>query len=162
VALIDALGHGDEAHAEALQAEAYLADRWEQDFAAMFQGLNRALGRQRGIALVVAEVDAGTREVRAAGVGNVSLRILSNTSSVPLTTIDGIVGQRPRTPSVATLAFPRDSVLLLCTDGIESNIAFEDYPQMGYQSPRTVARNIVRRHGKVFDDATCVVVRWAS
>jgi hypothetical protein len=54
----------------------------------------------------------------------------------------------------------RSDVLLLYTDGVRSSFKLDEYPQLQYESAATIARNVVERFGRSYDDATCIVLRY--
>ena len=51
---------------------------------------------------------------------------------------------------------------MLYTDGIKEQFQMEDYPQLRYEAAPRIARTIVTRYGKDYDDASCVVVRYGG
>jgi serine/threonine protein phosphatase PrpC len=65
-----------------------------------------------------------------------------------------------RSPLEQSLTVENSDVVILTTDGVKENFDPEDYPQMHSQKAITIARNIVQRFGKSYDDATCIVLRW--
>jgi hypothetical protein len=160
-AVVDALGHGPEAHDVAVLAEAYLQQLDNADLLAAIDGLNAALFGSRGAAATLAFKPFGRDEVSCLGVGNTALRILSreNGSLVPT---DGIVGQRFRSPRIQTLPLARDALLIMHSDGVNSAISLNDLPSARYQGPQAISRTIIRNFSKPFDDAICLVARYRN
>jgi serine phosphatase RsbU (regulator of sigma subunit) len=53
-----------------------------------------------------------------------------------------------------------DDVLLLHTDGISERFENSEFPQLRYADAMSIARGIVNRFGKNYDDAGCIAVRY--
>ena len=50
-------------------------------------------------------------------------------------------------------------LLVLHSDGITSRFEAGEYPQLAADDPATAARELVRRFGRSYDDAACIVAR---
>jgi len=159
MAIVDVLGHGPEAHIVARKIEDFLGQNWSSDLVATLRQLHEELKGTRGAAasLSVLDIDAG--ELSYLGVGNTVLRVFGR-RSIRLHSTDGIIGSNIRQPVEQKLHLSRTDVVLLYTDGIKDRFELDDYPQLLYESAHCIARNLVRRFEKVYDDATCIVFRY--
>jgi anti-sigma regulatory factor (Ser/Thr protein kinase) len=160
VAIIDALGHGREAHGVATRAVRFLKEGWGPDVVDTLQALHEALKGTGGAAAGLAVVDTATGVARCAGVGNTITRAFGAQES-RVYSVAGTLGHQLRTPREQRLALQPGDVLVLYTDGVRESFDAADYPEMRSQGPGTVARAIVQRFGKEHDDAGCVVVKRA-
>ena len=161
MAIVDALGHGPQANAVANQAEQFLRDSWSCDVLDTMHRLHSALKGTIGAAAGLCAVDRGTRELRYAGVGNTVLRTFGS-QATRLISADGIIGSRFRTPAVQSAPLNESSVILLYTDGVSDRFDVEQYPQINFHSASVIARRIVARFGKPYDDATCMAMRFVQ
>ncbi|MEM6732456.1 MAG: phosphoserine phosphatase [Myxococcota bacterium] len=149
--VVDALGHGPNAHEVANRAEEVVASlQPANDAEAVMMQLHRGLRSSRGAAAVVVHHKGGT--VSTCGVGNVDLR--SQPSQVSLLPSPGILGgtvRRMRTLSVEIEAQIR---LYVFSDGIESRFSIDSFVD---SEPQNAAEEILERHGRDYDDATIVI-----
>jgi hypothetical protein len=112
-----------------------------------------------GAAAGLCVVDRVTRDVRYIGVGNTVLRTFGSQATRLIST-DGIIGGHFRTPAVQTARLNESGTILLYTDGVSDRFEVEQYPQVIYHSASAIARKIVDRFGKPYDDATCMAMRY--
>ena len=159
IAVVDGLGHGDEAASAAGIALGVLRRHAELPLAVLFQRCHEDLQATRGVALALAFVDTAQATLSWAGVGNVEAVLMAAGAQRKqwLTNRSGVVGYRlpPVEPKVLPLT-PGD-LLIVATDGIDECFASEDLPPA---SPDALARAIFERHGKATDDALVLVLRW--
>ncbi len=161
-AMVDVLGHGPEAHEESLEFASAISESWSPDLAAMFAKIDSARRGGRGAAVSLACLDLDSGVLHTATIGNTTTRIIGRDSSVHAVATDGIVGQQYRTPMLQQFPMKRDSLVLMYSDGVQGSFGLEDYPQMRYQSAGAVARTIVRKFSRSYDDATCLAFRFAQ
>ncbi len=159
-AIVDVLGHGPEAHELTGTIEKVLNDSAEADVSITLERLHNALQGSRGAAAGLCRISAGGR-VDYAGVGNTAVRRLG-TAETRLISRDGVIGQQMRTPLPQELQLEPGDVLLLYTDGVKDRFTLADYPGVLEQSAQAIARNIVQRFGKDYDDAACIAVRFEA
>lgn len=159
LAMVDVLGHGPNAYELAVRIRAFLEDEWQVDVAGTLAQLHEAIRGSIGAAAGLASLDLASGRLRYAGVGNTVIRKFG-AGSIRLPSTDGIIGSRMRSPREHELQLGKNEVLMFYTDGITDRFELEEYPQLIYESSRSVARNVVRNFGKQFDDATCLVVRY--
>ena len=157
--LIDVLGHGAEANGLAIEMADYVSKHPVAVPSAMIENLHKAFKGSRGAAAGCAVLDARTHGVVFAGVGNPNFRILSSSQSMTLPVADGIIGREIRTPRDHSAQLLAKDLLIACSDGVAENFQVADYPQIFSHGVQSIVRSVVRRFGKDYDDATCLVVR---
>jgi serine/threonine protein phosphatase PrpC len=158
LAVIDVLGHGQEAHETAKTAKAFLDERLTEDITKTLTSLHDALKGSRGAAGSIAALHLASQRVLCIGIGNTVVRIIGDKQQQAVT-VDGVLGQSIRTPREEILDLGNDDVLVLHTDGVRTGVKLEDYPQMRYQRAQAIANTFIRRYARPYDDATCIVVR---
>lgn len=163
VAVVDGLGHGEQASTAAKQAVATLAAQPEDPVQVLMQRCHDALKKTRGAVVTLASFDASSASMTWLAVGNVEavLRRDSKPRSKPIAILPrgGIVGDRLPPLNPATLdVFPGD-LLLLATDGIGSNF-LREVDRM--EQPRQLVNHIFAQHAKNTDDALILGVQWIN
>ena len=150
LAIIDGLGHGKQAHHIAKRAESFLRTSWRSEVVSTILALHDALKDTEGAAAGICVVDIATGDLKYTGVGNTVIRAFGSREN-RLMSAPGTLGHQLRTPQEHRLHLEAGDVLVLYTDGIKERFELTDYPQLRYQSARTVARTIVERFGKPHD-----------
>ena len=159
LAIVDALGHGPQAHAVANRAERLLRNDWSRDVLATMRRLHSELKGTIGAGAGLCVVDRVARDVHYTGVGNTVLRTFGAQTTRMIST-DGIIGGHFRTPAVQAAPLNESGIILLYTDGVSDRFDVEQYPQIIYHSASAIARKIVASFGKPYDDATCMAMRY--
>ena len=164
VAVVDGLGHGDEAAFAAKTAIATLAEHAGEPVVALVQHCHAALKRTRGAVMSVASCNAIDHSMTWLGIGNVEGMLVH--SNVPakgkpasLLLRGGIVGDRLPTLLPATLPLQAGDLLVFATDGIHSafvrNIHYTEHPH-------ELVHRIFSEHGRDTDDALLLGARWTN
>jgi len=161
-ALIDALGHGPDAHQLGVQLSdalsGWLPQATPPEPAGALAVLHARARGTRGAAAAIAWLDACTLKGWVAGVGNVRCRLFgAMTRTVEFG--DGVLGQRVRSPRPITFELRPSDVVILFSDGVAGRFRNEDYPNLGLDPAPEIAFNVVRRFGKGTDDASCAAIR---
>jgi hypothetical protein len=159
LAMVDVLGHGPNAYELAVQIRAFLEEEWQEDVTSTLLSLHEAIRGSIGAAAGLACLDLASGRLRYTGVGNTVIRKFGN-RSMRLPSNDGVIGSRMRSPGEHELQLDKAELLLFYSDGVKDRFELEEYPQLIYESSRTVARKIVRNYGKQYDDATCLALRY--
>ena len=159
--IIDALGHGREAHEVAVRAENYVRECWSADVTGAVRGLHEALRGTVGAAAGVAVLDTISGDVRYAGVGNTVIRKLG-LQETRLASAPGTLGHQIRSPVEQRLRVGSADVLLFYSDGVKDRFEAREYPQFRYHGAQMIAKTVVDRFGKSHDDATCIAVRYSK
>jgi negative regulator of sigma-B (phosphoserine phosphatase) len=158
IALIDALGHGQEAHevaniiVERLQAE----DR--SCLCSTLSRLHEILIGTRGAAAGIAHLNTGTGNLRYAGIGNTVIRRIGR-KPMRLVSRDGTLGHIMRTPREEHMTVRAGDVVLFYTDGVQDHFDLRLYPAFEKDSATAISRNIVQLFGKAYDDAACIALK---
>lgn len=158
-AIVDVLGHGEEANALAIRIRAFLTGIGSDALVDVLSRLHRECRGSRGAAVGLCFIDPATGRLRFSGIGNTVCRRFGEVET-RLVSRDGMVGGTMRTPVEETLQLSDGDVIVMNTDGVDSNFAASAYPRLHTDRPRMVAATIVHRFGKSHDDASCVVLRY--
>lgn len=153
--LADGLGHGAKA-AQAAQAFCEEARRHvAQPLSEILRAAHPALRSTRGAAAALLRIYRASLEAHFAGVGNIELAVATETPAAPVS-IAGTVGARLR--RVTTFRFPitPGDLLILYSDGIPGHIDARAHRQ---RTAQALAEDLLHRHARPDDDATCLVVR---
>jgi serine phosphatase RsbU (regulator of sigma subunit) len=161
VAIVDGIGHGDEAARAADLAIETVEGHAAQGPARLLEICHERLRGTRGVVMSLARIDPERRVMTWSGVGNVEGLILRRDAAgrsvaERLVQRPGVVGARlPALHQRSVPVLPGD-LLVFATDGVERG--FETAID-GRERPREVAERILDRHGKRTDDATVLVAR---
>ncbi len=164
VAVLDGLGHGEEASRAGEIAVSTLKRNAHQALAPIFQLCHAALLKTRGVVMTLASFDISNRTMSWLGVGNVEAVLLRGKQDMPRTreTLllrNGVVGFQLPALRAATVPLIEGDLLALATDGIRDNfsegLALADPPQQN-------ANRILAGFAKETDDALALVLRFRS
>jgi negative regulator of sigma-B (phosphoserine phosphatase) len=158
VSVVDGLGHGPQAGEAATAFNESVKEHVALGVQAMMEEANRALNGTRGAAAAILRVDEAAKRVSFTGVGNIEMHAFSDVKMRPVCA-PGIVGHRVRKMLAFEFELPKDATIALCSDGISSRLHFDEYTHL---EPQEIADLILEEHGKLHDDATCVVMRYSN
>jgi len=161
VAIIDVLGHGDDAHELTRVIDRYLTRFGSSDVSGVMARLHQHIKGTRGAAVGLCAIDTALRRLEYVGIGNTTLRRFGK-AETRLVSRDGVLGQNMRTPLLQSLELEPDDLIVLYTDGVSDRFTSDDYPGIATHPPQEVASKIVQRFGKDHDDAACIAVRYAG
>ena len=157
--LVDVLGHGREAAQVAILAIRFLKENASKDIGEVLTGIHEHLQGTRGAAISIAFANHVDVSVTCTGIGNTMIRrIGTHDHSYP--SPDGIVGIRFRTPRISQLTLGQDDLLLLYSDGVAEDFSLVPSMPLFSQPVAKIARRIVLDHGKLYDDPSCIAVRY--
>jgi len=161
VAAIDGLGHGDEAADAAELAADVLAQHADEEPAALLRRCHATLLRTRGAVMTLGWFDLDGAQLRWTGVGNVEGRLVraGGGPTEGAFTRGGVVGYNLPETRVTTTGLEDGDVIVMITDGIESDFA-ESIAAGG--TAQQMADRVLATHGRAADDALVVVVRYRS
>jgi phosphoserine phosphatase RsbX len=162
VAAIDGLGHGGEAADAADVAARVLAEHPDDEPERLLDACHRALAGTRGAVMTLAWFDLVGESLSWTGVGNVEGRLVHaaagpHAPTHGALTKGGVVGYNMPSIRVTATDLEDGDVMVLATDGIHSDFA-RAIGEGG--SAQDIADRILATHGKEFDDALVVVVRY--
>ena len=161
-AVVDGLGHGDEASTAAKIAIAALESHAEEPLAALVRRCHGALTQNRGVVMTVATLCSLDDKLVWLGVGNVEAILLraDRQAKAPSDRVllrSGLVGYRLPDLGASTLPLAPDDLLIFATDGLNAGF---DEGLVRSDSPQQLADSILERHFKGHDDALVLVVRY--
>lgn len=162
VAVMDGLGHGDEAAAASNLAAGVIRAHASDDLASLFARCHHALAKSRGVVMSAVQFDARNHTLTWMGVGNVDGYVSrANPGTGParesILSLGGIVGYHLPALRPSSIPIARGDVLVLATDGIRSG--FMDGCTLS-DEPRRIADHIFRQHWRKTDDAQVFVARY--
>jgi anti-sigma regulatory factor (Ser/Thr protein kinase)/serine/threonine protein phosphatase PrpC len=159
VLVVDGLGHGPQA-AEAADEAVRIFTAYSSDPpAGIITRLHDALKKVRGAAAAVAEIRPLAGSLIYAGVGNIAGSILSNTLSRSLVSHNGTLGHvMPRVQEFKA-EWPKDGILIMHSDGIQSRWEFSKYAGILAKQPALIAGVLLRDFRRERDDASVLVMK---
>ncbi len=164
VMVVDGLGHGPEAAKAAHEATA-LFDR--DPFAPLpmfFDAAHVRMHGTRGGAVAAAQIDAGSRQLKYVGVGNIAghLRGAGGEGRRGLFSHNGTVGVQIRKIQQFDYEWPASGLLVMHSDGLQGRWLLEKYPGLAQRHPAVIAGVLYRDFTRGHDDVTVAVVRLSA
>ncbi|WP_042725659.1 ATP-binding SpoIIE family protein phosphatase [Chthoniobacter flavus] len=159
--VIDGLGHGPFAQRAAQCARRYLDQHFDQSLENLFRGAGRACSATRGVVMALARFNAAQHTVATASVGNIETRLIGGADrNVPVRR--GVVGLNAPNPVVAEHPWTPESILIMHSDGLRTQWAWEEFRHVATSAPGIIAQRLLTDLGKIDDDATVLVARTAK
>lgn len=160
-AVVDGLGHGEEAAAAAAVAIGVLKSHADEPLAPLIRRCHEALQSTRGVALALVHIDVRRDRFSWAGIGNVEAVLFvaapgAARRNICLLNQGGVVGYRLPAVQVREETILPGDVLILATDGIDCQFMSQTYDPA---APAHLARLILDRYGKASDDSLVLVLR---
>ena len=159
ILVIDGLGHGQLAAEAARLAVEIFLKATDPSPGELLRGIHGALRATRGAAGAIAELDLETRQVRFAGIGNISASVIDAQHTQNLVSMNGILGHDTRACREFTYPWPAGASLLLYSDGVTTKVNLADYPGLLTKTCTLMAGVLYRDYNRGRDDATVVVTR---
>lgn len=161
IAVIDGLGHGDEATAAAQKAATLLAAQADEFVVTLMHRCHEALLSTRGAAMTLLALNLLDRTATAVGVGNVEMMLIrGDTRTKPpresALLRNGVVGYRLPTLQASVMALYPGDVVVFATDGVRED--FADGLNPADPLPRIVDRIIGKKY-RGTDDALVLAGR---
>ncbi|MFJ3085125.1 ATP-binding SpoIIE family protein phosphatase [Streptomyces sp. NPDC086838] len=161
VLLCDGLGHGPLAGRAAQAAVTAFRDTRAEQPDAIMGEIHKALrgGRGGAVAVVRVEPEAGT--LAFCGVGNVSTYVVDPATGTrrSLPSAPGIVGHQLPTLRTVRQQLPRNSAVIMHSDGLTERWRAEAMPGFLERTPLVAAAQLLREAGVRRDDAGVVVAK---
>jgi phosphoserine phosphatase RsbX len=160
LAVLDGLGHGEEAGQAAAAGMAVL----QADPSAPVQDLilrcHEAMRGTRGAVMTVVSIDAVRSELDWCGVGNVEAVLVRGQPGLPseaVPTRGGVVGYRLPPLKVSSVPITPGDVLVLASDGLRSGFGSAILRD---EQPQQIASALFARYAKTTDDALVLAARY--
>ncbi len=162
LAVIDGLGHGEEAAAAARIAEKSLSRCPQTPLDSLLERCHESLHQTRGVVMSVATINAREGTLNWVAVGNVGGNLFSANPSAErraksLVLRGGVVGIRLPPLQVTALPIEAGDTLVLATDGVGGEFSPSVYSG---GEPQLIAERLLARHAKGTDDALVLVARY--
>jgi serine/threonine protein phosphatase PrpC len=162
LAVIDGVGHGNEAARASRLAVAALDQNARESSLDLFQRCHECLRTTRGAVMSLAAFSASDNTVSWLGVGNVEGVILRRQFRGPdgqeaLVLRSGVLGVRMPQLFASVVPVAAGDTMILTTDGLREG--FADHTNR-HDSPRQIADWILDHYGRGTDDALVLVARY--
>jgi anti-sigma regulatory factor (Ser/Thr protein kinase) len=157
--VVDGLGHGAPAAAAAAEAVGVFARVNAKRPGEILDALHGALRPTRGAAVSVAQIDLQRRQLTFAGIGNVGGTVLGRDAVKNMVSFGGIVGHEYRRAREFEYAWPAGAVLVMHSDGLQSQWKLEAYPGLSERHPALIAGILYRDYTRGRDDVTVLAIR---
>ena len=163
IAVVDGLGHGQDAASAAHAAIAAL-DRYSREpLIDLVRRCQDALVGLRGVVLGLAFLDPQAATMAWLGVGNVGGMLLradvgNRPSRITLVPNAGFLGGEPAHPTARSVPLALGDTVILFSDGIKDGFAES---LVLSNAPQEIADFVITRHVKGNDDALVLVARYA-
>lgn len=158
-AVIDGLGHGEEAHLAACRAVAHVRANADQAPARLLAGCHEALRATRGAAMAIVRVDRQAGTLTHVALGNVETRIATAEKVLHPIPVYGIVGAQARKLRAEVLPWSPGNLLVMHTDGLDDRFGLS--PIARHREPQGLANALIASHGRDTDDQLVLVVKDA-
>jgi negative regulator of sigma-B (phosphoserine phosphatase) len=162
IAVVDALGHGDEAAAAAAVADAALRENPDDSVIAVVKRCHAALRGKRGVVMSLARYDMKPATLTWLGIGNVEgVVVQAPPGSTPvkfrLLNRGGVVGSSLPLLRAEVVDLATGGLLTFATDGVDT--AFADVMMPDGRPSTEIANDVLRKHAKESDDALVLTAR---
>jgi hypothetical protein len=162
VAVVDGLGHGEQAAAAADLAVNTLIKHADESVIALLKRCHHALRDTRGVVLSLASFNELDRALTWMGIGNVEGLVIRTEGSPPpkqenLLLRGGVVGDQLPSLSASIIPLMQGDTLVFTTDGIRGGFAKD---LSSSDPPQVMADRILAKYSKDSDDALVFVVRF--
>jgi len=155
IVVADGLGHGPAAEEAARLFCDFAEERLELPVDEILRRAAKQFVHPRGTAATLLRFDTSSERLHFSGVGNVTLQAASSHPVSPVC-MPGILGRPVRKITAFDYPLERGDLFALYSDGISSRFDLRAFRNL---KPPIAADQILDEHGKVHDDATCVVIR---
>jgi negative regulator of sigma-B (phosphoserine phosphatase) len=162
LAVIDGVGHGNEADKAAHVAKNVLEKDASESTISLVRQCHEALQRTRGAVITLACVNFKDNAMNWLGVGNVEGRLFrADPNIIPghenILLRGGLVGYQLPSLQASVLPISRGDLLVFATDGLHAG--FDQRINLT-ESTKQIAEGIMSRHFKGNDDALVLAVRY--
>jgi len=166
IAVIDGLGHGEQARQAAWTAREYFERHYDQPLDSIFCGVGVSCSSTRGVVLAIVRFawESGTVQelpiirFTHASVGNIECKVFGSPQSISFIVRRGVVGSNAPQPVISSHNWNPQMILVMHSDGLQSNWRWSDFPELVDAEINRTAATLLHRLAKE-DDATVVVVR---
>lgn len=155
--VIDALGHGLNAHRVAEQTLGILENHYREPLAAIIECCHSGLKETRGAAIAVGRIDFHTGKFQHIGIGNVETRIYGIPEIANPSCTNGTLGMSIERIRTDEYFYTKGMILVMFSDGISQRIEIES--AMLRKTPQEISNFILDNYARDYDDATVLVLK---
>ena len=155
--IADGLGHGTFAAAAANRAVEIFEAGQSLSITEAMDDIHAALRPTRGAAVAIAEVRGDT--VNYCGLGNIAGVLYASSANVHMVSFSGTAGVEARKVAQFTYTWKPGALLVMHSDGLQSQWSLERYPGITRHNPAIIAGVLYRDYTRGRDDVTVMVVR---
>lgn len=160
ILVADGLGHGLAAHDAARLATRLFGRIHDETPQRIITDIHAGLRATRGAAVAALAIDIERGVLRYCGVGNISAVILLATGArQSLVSQNGTAGHSASRIHEFSYPIPRESVLVMASDGLGTHWDVGAYPGLLTRHPSVIAGVLYRDFSRRRDDVTIVVAR---
>lgn len=162
IAVVDGLGHGQDAASAAHAAVAALDRYAREPLPDLVRRCHQTLVGMRGVVLGLAYLDPQAATMTWLGVGNVGGVLLragvgNRPTRVTLVPSAGFIGGEPTHPTPRSVPLAAGDTVILFSDGVRDGFAES---VVLANAPKEIANFVITRHVKGNDDALVLVARY--
>jgi anti-sigma regulatory factor (Ser/Thr protein kinase) len=157
IIMADGLGHGEFAANASEQAVKIFEKSRMDTVTAIMEEVHAGLRATRGAAVAIIQVQG--RTVTYCGLGNIAGVIYSGTANVHMVSHSGTAGVEARKIAPFTYTWTPGAILILHSDGLQSQWGFERYPGLTRHDPAILSAVLYRDYNRGRDDTTVMAVR---
>lgn len=159
-AVIDGLGHGTEANIASEKAKEQIILKSDLPLDNLMKHIHNSLRGTRGTTIGLARINTETNKLYFSGIGNIESFIMTEDGKKTLLSFGGIMGHNMRTPRIFEFDFKPGNILCMYSDGITSRWRPEEINWD--ESPQKNTEFIINNFSRLNDDATVLIIRYAS
>ena len=159
IMVADGLGHGLMAFEAIQKAREVFQENHHLSPGEIIRRMHDTLRGTVGAVIAIAAVNPAACRLTYAGVGDISGKILESADSKGLLSQMGIVGSRVISVKELDYPWPKDSMLIMHSDGLKTDWNLTDYPGLESRHPSIIAAALIRDFSRPRDDAVVFVAR---
>ena len=155
--VIDALGHGPEAHQVAETVHQILETEYMKDLLNITEYCHQRLKGSRGAAIAIGKIDFRRSKLFHIGIGNIETRIYGGSALFRPSYSNGTLGMCIEGARAGEYPYSEGSCIVMFSDGISGR--FDIDAVVLRKTVQEISHSIFSRYAKDHDDATVLVVR---
>lgn len=159
IALLDVLGHGEEAYEVAIKAKYFLENNYKEDLVELTNELHNTILNTRGLVGSLVNLDINSGQINYVGIGNIVSRVIGP-QYYKFVNREGIIGYKIPTPRVERHTLKKGDVFIMHSDGINENSGLNYNDEIFQKRAMSVAREIVGKYSKKIDDSVCFILKY--
>jgi anti-sigma regulatory factor (Ser/Thr protein kinase) len=155
--VIDALGHGLNAHRVAEQTLGILENHYREPLETIIKCCHLELKNTRGAAISIGRIDFHTGKFQHIGIGNVETRVYGTPEVISPSCTNGTLGMNIERIRTDEYLYTKGMLLVMFSDGISQK--FEIESAMLRKTPQEISNFVLDSYARAYDDATVLVLK---